>query len=231
MNDWQKDTLLDYQKKGFAERSGYGRMPALLVVDFINGFTDPASPLGGDFSHEIAATANLLDEFRAAGLPIFFTTIEYDPEFRDAGVFIKKVPSLAVLVRGSPMCSIDDRIKPSHADYVISKKYASSFFGTNLDTHLKTHGVDTLVITGCTTSGCVRASAVDSLQYGYQTIVVREAVGDRAQGPHEANLFDIDAKYGDVVSLDEALGYIQSLNANGSAEADEFQKWWSEART
>ncbi len=219
MQDWEPQTLRDYKSKGFAERSGYGKRPGLLIVDFINGFTDPTSPLGGDYSHELSATAKLIEAFRLGHLPIAYTIIEYEPDFRDAGVFIKKVPSLAVLVRGSPMCDVDDRIKPDHADYIVSKKYASSFFGTNLDTYLKTHGVDTLIITGCTTSGCVRASAVDSLQYGFQTIVVREAVGDRAEGPHEANLFDIDAKYGDVISLDEALDYLQSLNAPGGRQA------------
>jgi nicotinamidase-related amidase len=231
MNDWQKDTLESYQSKGFAVRSGYGRRPALLVVDFINGFTDPSSPLGGDFSSELAATKDLLDVFRSNTLPIAFTTIEYDADFRDAGVFIKKVPSLAVLLRGSPMCAIDERIAPQTGEYIISKKYASSFFGTNLDTWLRNNGVDTLVITGCTTSGCVRASAVDSLQYGYQTIVVREACGDRAQGPHEANLFDIDAKYADVVALPEALDYVTRLGkgqAGRSDEPDDFQRWWAD---
>jgi len=230
MNDWQQDTLAEYQNKGLAERSGFGKRPALLVVDFINGFTDPTSPLGGDFSSEVAATKDLLDVFRAAALPIAFTTIEYDADFRDAGVFIKKVPSLAVLLRGSPMCRIDERIAPRTGEYIVSKKYASSFFGTNLDTYLRTHGVDTLVITGCTTSGCVRASAVDSLQYGYQTIVVRDACGDRAQGPHEANLFDMDAKYADVISLAEGLNYVRSLG-QGSArtgDKDSFQQWWAD---
>ncbi len=230
MSDWQQDTLADYQNKGLAERSGFGKRPALLVVDFINGFTDPTSPLGGDFSSEVAATKDLLDVFRAAALPIAFTTIEYDADFRDAGVFIKKVPSLAVLLRGSPMCRIDDRIAPKTGEYIVSKKYASSFFGTNLDTYLRTHGVDTLVITGCTTSGCVRASAVDSLQYGYQTIVVRDACGDRAQGPHEANLFDMDAKYADVISLDEGLNYVRSLGLGsvGNGAKDSFQQWWAD---
>ena len=230
MSDWQKDTLADYQNKGLAERSGFGKRPALLVVDFINGFTDPTSPLGGDFSSEVAATKDLLDVFRAAALPIAFTTIEYDADFRDAGVFIKKVPSLAVLLRGSPMCRIDDRIAPKTGEYIVSKKFASSFFGTNLDTYLRTHGVDTLVITGCTTSGCVRASAVDSLQYGYQTIVVRDACGDRAQGPHEANLFDMDAKYADVISLAEGLDYVTGLGLGsaGNGAKDSFQQWWAD---
>jgi len=218
MNDWQDSTLTQYQQKGFAARSGYGKRPALLIVDFIVGFTDPKSPLGGDFSSELVATEQLIDAFRGGSLPIVYTTIEYDADFRDAGVFIKKVPSLAVLLRGSPMCDIDARIKPAAGDYIVSKKYASSFFGTNLDTYLKNQGVDTVVIAGCTTSGCVRASAVDSLQSGYQTIVVREAVGDRAEGPHEANLFDIDAKYGDVVPVGEAVDYVNGLAA-GSSDA------------
>ena len=234
MSDWAKDTLENYKDKGFASRSGYGKRPALLIVDFIVGFTDPTSPLGGDFSSELAVTKSLIDSFRDAKLPIIYTTIEYDEGFKDAGVFIKKVPSLCVLLRGSPMCAIDERIKPQHDEYIVSKKYASSFFGTNLDSHLKMQGVDTVVITGCTTSGCVRASAVDSLQYGFHTIVVREGVGDRAIGPHEANLFDMDAKYADVVSTGEVLEYVNNIRTvsggagNNIQAADEFQRWWRE---
>jgi len=232
MNDWAKDTLENYKDKGFASRSGYGKRPALLIVDFIVGFTDPTSPLGGDFSSELSATKSLIDSFRNATLPIIFTTIEYDEGFKDAGVFIKKVPSLSVLLRGSPMCAIDERIEPQHNEYIVSKKYASSFFGTNLDSHLHMQGVDTVVITGCTTSGCVRASAVDSLQYGFHTIVVLDGVGDRAQGPHEANLFDIDAKYADVVSANDVLEHINKNHAmagssGGNKQAtDGFQRWW-----
>ncbi len=217
MNEWTQKTLESYQSKGFASRSGYGKRPALLIVDFIVGFTDPSSPLGGDFSSEVAASQTLIDSFPDATLPVIYTTIEYDADFREAGVFIKKVPSLSVLLRGSPMCAIDDRIKPQFDDYIVSKKYASSFFGTNLDSHLKIQGVDTVVITGCTTSGCVRASAVDSLQHGFHTIVVREAVGDRAEGPHEANLFDMDAKYADVVSTGDVVEYVDEISHPGRA--------------
>ncbi len=219
MHNWQKDTLASYRSKGFAVRSGYGRRPGLLIVDYMVGFTDPTSPLGGDFSSQLDATGKLLNSFRKADLPIVYTVIEYEPGFADAGVFIRKVPSLSILLRGSPMCEVDARIKPGTGDYIISKKYASSFFGTNLDIYFRNHGVDTCVIVGCTTSGCVRASAVDSLQYGYQTIVVREGCGDRAEGPHEANLFDIDAKYADVVSLTECLAYVDGLSPYGSAQA------------
>ncbi|MFK7964101.1 MAG: isochorismatase family protein [Burkholderiaceae bacterium] len=212
--EWLKDTLQSYQAKGFAARSGFGRRPALLIVDYMKGFTDPTSPLGGDFSSQLVATEALIAAFRQAVFPVIYTTIEYDDDFNDAGVFIKKVPSLAILRRGSPMCEVDDQIKPQANDYIVSKKYASSFFGTNLDTYLRNQGADTLVIVGCTTSGCVRASAVDSLQYGYHTIVVREGCGDRAEGPHEANLFDMDAKYADVVSLDECLESVRQVDSS-----------------
>ena len=231
MDDWGGETLQDYQRKGFAERSGYGTRPCLLIVDFINGFTDPASPLGGDFSTQLAVTNRLLEAFRRAALPIVYTTVAYEPDYRDAGLFIKKIPSLSILVKGSAAVEIDDRIRPRTGEYIAEKKFASSFFGTNLDTYLRSHGVDTVIMTGCTTSGCIRASAIDSLQYGYHTIVVRDGVGDRADGPHEANLFDIDAKYGDVVPVQEALDYLRSLSADGgwaATESDDFQRWWNQ---
>lgn len=231
MNDWRDETLKQYRDKGFADRSGYGSRPALLIVDFINGFTDPSSPLGGDFSKELAVTAQLLEEFRGAQLPIAFTVIEYEPDYRDAGLFIKKIPSLGILVKGSPTTRVDDRIRPQTGELVSVKKYASAFFQTNVDTYLRSHGVDTVVMTGCTTSGCIRASAIDSLQCGYHTIVVRDGVGDRAQGPHEANLLDIDAKYGDVVPISDVLQYLKSLesgNGHRGRANEEFQRWWNQ---
>jgi maleamate amidohydrolase len=233
MADWEQQTRQDYENKGFANRSGYGQKPALLIIDFINGFTDPATPLGGDFTSQLAATAKLLEAFRKVGLPIVFTTVAYKPDLSDGGVFVKKVPSLAILQQGSPMVEVDQRIAPWPGELVVEKKYASSFFGTDLDTHLKGLWVDTVIMAGCTTSGCVRASAIDSLQYGYYSVVVREAVGDRAEGPHEANLFDIDAKYADVVDLDEALGYMGTFSKqNGLATRadDDFNTWWNEER-
>jgi nicotinamidase-related amidase len=233
MSDWHQATRRDYERKGFAGRSGYGRRPVLLVVDFVNGFTDPASPLGGDLARELAATGELQKAFRAAALPILYTTIAYAPDLRDGGLFVKKVPALAMLQRGSPATEVDARIKPRATERIVEKKYASAFFGTDLDPYLRSIGVDTVVMTGCTTSGCIRASAIDSLQYGYHTIVVREAVGDRAQGPHEANLFDIDAKYADVVSLGEALDYVRSFareESFGGAARDDFERWWRRDR-
>ena len=151
MSDWQDRTFQDYRNKGFADRSGFGSAPALLVIDFINGFTDPSTPLGGDFSAELDVTNRLLEAFRALGRPVVYTTVAYEPAYADAGVFIKKVPSLAILVEGSDMVEVDPRIAPRPGEYVVIKKYASAFFGTDTDDYLKARGVDTLVITGCTT--------------------------------------------------------------------------------
>ena len=229
MAEDHQETAEDYRRKGFMNRSGYGTKPALLVVDFIYGFTDPTTPLGGDFSKELAVTADLLETFRAAQLPIVYTTIAYEPGFEDGGVFVKKIPSLKILEVGSKMVDVDNRIRPRPDEYVALKKYASAFFNTDIDAYLKARSVDTIIMTGCTTSGCIRASAIDSMQYGYLTVVVEEGVGDRAQGPHDANLFDIDAKYADVVSVDEVNSYIKSLAANqevGAQVSEDFNKWW-----
>ena len=230
--DWQSRAGDEYRRKGFSARSGYGMSPALLVVDFINGFTDPGTGLGGDYSAEVAVTARVLDEFRSRALPVFFTTVAYDPHLRDGGIFVEKVPALAILVRGSEWVKVDDRIRPRPAERVIEKNYASAFFDTRLDMELRSLGVDTVIMAGCTTSGCIRASAVDSLQYGFRTVVIRDAVGDRAREPHEVNLFDIDAKYGDVVPSGDVLRYLRGLGESGGigASADEaFRRWWNQA--
>ena len=231
--DWQSATGAEYERKGFSARSGYGTRPALLIVDFITGFTDPGTGLGGDYGAELAVTAKLLGEFRSRALPVFFTTVAYEPHLRDAGQFVAKVPALSILIRGSDWVKVDDRIRPRPSEPVVSKKYASAFFDTRLDMELRGLGVDTVVMAGCTTSGCIRASAVDAMQHGFHTVVVRDAVGDRAQTPHEVNLFDIDAKYGDVVSSGEVLGYLRGLGERGGLGAtadDEFRRWWNGAR-
>ncbi len=230
MAEWEDATRADYKRKGFAVRTGYGRTPALLVIDFINGFTDPATPLGGDFSAEIAVTQGLLSSFRSARLPVIYTVIAYESDLRDGGMWMRKVPSLEILRKGTAMVAVDDRVRPRPGEYVLEKKMASAFFGTGLDAYLAGLGIDTLVMTGCTTSGCIRASAIDSIQHGFHTVVVGDAVGDRADGPHEANLFDIEAKYGDVVTGAEVIDYLGTLTIEGGlavAAADDFHRWWS----
>ena len=229
---WQAQAGAEYERKGFSSRSGYGARPALLIVDFINGFTDPGTGLGGDYGAELSVTSKLLDEFRARALPVFFTTVAYEPHLRDAGQFVSKVPALSILVKGSEWVKVDDRIRPRPSEQVVLKKYASAFFDTRLDLELQGLGVDTVVIVGCTTSGCIRASAIDSMQNGFHTVVVRDAVGDRAETPHEVNLFDIDAKYGDVVPSRDVLEYLRGLGGRGglgTTADDAFRRWWNSA--
>ena len=197
-----------YKSRGFANRIGFGSRPALLVVDFINAFTDPTCPLGSNLDSEVAETMKLLDAFRSHGHPVHYTTTAYEEGYASAGVFIKKVPSLAHLKQGTSLVEIDERVKPVSGETVWEKKYASAFFGTALAAALTAQQIDTLVVVGCTTSGCVRASAVDGCQNGFRTIVVRECVGDRSAAAHEANLNDLDAKYADVIGIDEVTKYL-----------------------
>jgi len=187
---------------------GFVARPAVIVVDYIVGFTDPSSPLAGDFGAELRATRSLLNAVRRRGFPVFFTTTAYDKAMTEAGVFVRKVPSLAVLQRGSRFVEIDPSLKRRKDEVVIEKQYASAFFGTPLASTLHAQGIDTLIVTGCTTSGCVRATAVDGLQHGLRVIVPRECVGDRAPGPHEANLIDIDGKYGDVMAVKDVIALV-----------------------
>ncbi len=201
-----------YQQRGFSSRVGFGKKPALLIIDFINAFTDESCPLGSNLDKEIEATKQILDSFRAYNFPVHFITTAYEEGFASAGVFIKKVPSLSHLILGSESVKIDKRIAPKTGEVIWTKQYASAFFGTALAATLTAQNVDTLIITGCTTSGCVRASAVDSCQNGFRTIVVEEAVGDRSKSAHKANLFDLDAKYADVVSLEEAEEYLSMVS-------------------
>ena len=196
-------------EREFGERVGMGSRPALVVIDLINAFTDPDSALGSDVTGVVERTGRLLEAFREYDLPRYLTTVAFEDSYGDAGRFVEKVPALEELRLGTDRVEVDERVAPVGDERVVLKKYASAFFGTDFGTELTTHGVDTLVITGVTTSGCVRATAVDSLQHGYRTIVPADAVGDRAEGPHEANLYDIDQKYGDVVTTDAVVDYLE----------------------
>jgi len=200
--------------EGFHGRAGLGQKPALLVVDVNVGFTDPASPLVCELDGVVAAIQELLREFRAAGFPIVFTTVAFDEAARQAAsVFIDKVPALLTLEAGSRWIEIDPRIAPLPEEAVLVKNFASAFFGTPLPSILNSHGCDSVVVTGASTSGCVRATAVDGLQHNYRVVVPREAVGDRNPAAHEANLYDLDTKYADVLSLEDVLAQVSSLRA------------------
>jgi nicotinamidase-related amidase len=206
-----------YAAARLGQRVTLGSRPAVLVVDFSCGFTDPECTLGADMSAEVEATRRLLDAVRARGLPVIFTTIGYEPSLKDGGLWLQKVPSLGDLQIGGRWVEIDPRLEPRTDETIVLKKGASAFFGTNLPAILVSQSVDSVILCGATTSGCVRATAIDLLQYGYPTLVPRECVGDRAQAPHEANLFDIDAKYADVVPLDDVLDYVESVRGTVGA--------------
>jgi len=202
----------EFRDKGFGSRVGFGQRPALLVIDLQTGFTDLRSPLAGELDAQVAATNALLEPARAAGIPVIFSTVAYDAELQEAGIWIRKIPANRWLVEGSEWVQVDARLEQRPEEMTLVKKYASCFFGTDLAARLVSRGIDTLVIAGCTTSGCVRATAVDACSYGFRTVVVEDAVGDRAALPHAASLFDIDAKYGDVVALADAAGYLTGLS-------------------
>jgi maleamate amidohydrolase len=197
---------------GFGERQGLGIRPALLVVDMSVGFTSPDSPLACELDGAVAAIAALLDTARAQGLPVVYTTVAYgEGEKAAARAFIEKVPILLTLAAGGPFVEIDPRIAPRPHEPVLKKLFASAFFGTSLQSLLAAAGCDSVVVTGASTSGCVRATAVDVLQHGYRAVIPREAVGDRDPRAHEQALHDIDAKYGDVLLLEDTLGWLTAL--------------------
>ena len=181
-------------------RLGLGQRPALVLVDLINGFTDPECALGTHCPSVIEANAALLGAFRKLALPIFFTTVLYrSPD--QARVFRRRIEALNLLQPGSRWVRVDPALAPRPGEPVLEKQWASSFFGTDLAERLADAEADSLVVTGLTTSGCVRATVVDGLQHDYRVVVPREAVGDRNPSAHAANLFDMDAKYGDVLAL------------------------------
>ena len=189
------------------EAQGLGESPALLVVDVINGFTDPDCPLGSEAASVVEANRQLMDVFHTESLPVFLTTVVYDNDDQ-ASVFRARVPALNVLSRGSHWCDIDPRLPLSASDIIIEKTHASAFHGTDLADQLQSIGIDSLVVTGLTTSGCVRASAVDGLQHNFKVVVPEEATGDRDPSAHDANLYDLNAKYVDVMPLDKVLALL-----------------------
>jgi maleamate amidohydrolase len=207
------------RREGFHGRAGLGRRPALVVVDMSVAFTDPESPLACELEHVVDSVARLLDASRRSGLPVVYTTVAYGEEGRrKAAVFMAKVPALSILEVGSRWVEIDPRLAPRPGEPVLTKLYASAFFETELPGLLEAAGCDSLIVAGASTSGCIRATVVDALQYGYRTVVPREAVGDRDAGAHEANLHDMDAKYGDVITLEDVLAHLEELALAGVAQ-------------
>ncbi len=189
-----------------------GQRPALVLVDIITGFTDPDCPLGSKSDAVVAVNQRLLAAFRHHELPVFFTTVVYHSADQ-ARVFRARLPALNVLQPGSVWVQVDQRVSPVEGEVLIEKQYASAFHGTDLLLRLQQAGVDSLVVTGLTTSGCVRATAVDGLQNDFPVVVVADAVGDRDAQAHSANLHDLDAKYADVRDCDAVLSYLDAGSA------------------
>ena len=208
----KNDDLTANYVGAFDGRLSFGKRPTLLIVDFVMAYLDPASPLYAGVEDALASNERLLAAARAAGIPVIFTNVVYQADGADGGLFYKKIPSLRVFLEGSPLGAFPPSLQPADGERVISKQFASAFFGTSLAETLSEEGIDTLLITGLSTSGCVRATALDALQSGFAPFVVREACGDRHPAPHEANLFDLQAKYAEVVSEQEACALI-SANA------------------
>jgi len=206
-----RDTEKFFADRGFGLTIGFGQRPAVVVVDMIYAFTEPDSPLGSDLDAEMAATVEVLTAARRAGVPIYSTTVQYDADMHDAGIWYRKQSGAATLRAGTRGVELDDRLNRRPGEPLIAKKYASAFFGTDFSSRLTSGGIDTLIITGCTTSGCVRATAVDAVQLGFRPMVVREAVGDRSPRAHEQSLFDLHQKYADVVSLAETTAYLSGV--------------------
>jgi nicotinamidase-related amidase len=212
VNPARQDDTTFFAARGFGKKLGFGTNPAVVVVDLINAFTDPESPLGAAMDDEVAAADTVLGAARRAHAPIFFTTLWYDePDMADAGLWAAKMGGLAVLGANTPAVEVDKRLAPRPHEAVVMKKYASVFFGTDLASRLNARRVDTVLLVGCTTSGCVRASAVDAIQLGFRPMVVREAVADRSAAAHAQSLFDLEQKYADVVSVEECVRYLGDL--------------------
>jgi nicotinamidase-related amidase len=213
-----KDDDEFFRQRGFGIKIGFGERPAVIVIDMLKGFTDPSMLLGANLDSQIEAQKPMVAVAHERNIPVIYSTVIYeDRDFKDAGLWALKMKGAMTLKAGTPAVEIDPRLDMRPTDSLLVKKYASCFFGTDLTSRLTNQRIDTLIITGCTTSGCVRATAVDALQNGFRPIVVREAVGDRSAAAHDQSLFDLNAKYADVVGLDETLQYLKTVGHNQPA--------------
>lgn len=209
-----------YKRQNMGNQSGWGRAPALLIVDFVNGFNDPDKFGGGNIPEAIANTKTLLAACRARGLPVAYTRVVYADDGSDKGVFCLKAPPLAGLTEDNPDSHVVPDLAPQPGEYIVRKQQPSAFFGTSLHSWLTMQGVDTIIHTGCTTSGCVRASVIDGLSYNYRNIVAIDGVGDRAIGPHDANLFDMGQKYADLLTCEEIIAALENRTAAPAQAAE-----------
>jgi maleamate amidohydrolase len=203
------DELTENYRGAFDGSLGFGKAPALILVDFVAAYFVESSPLYAGVEDELASALRIRDAARAAGIPVIYTNVVYQKGGADGGVFYRKVPALEAFEAGNPLGRWAEDLEPADGELVISKQYPSAFFGTSLAETLNKRSIDTLIITGVTTSGCVRATCVDAMSYGFIPIVVADACGDRHAAPQEANLFDMNAKYADVVNEHTAIEYLK----------------------
>ncbi len=203
--------LADNYAGAFDGKLGFGRSPALVLVDLVEAYFAKDSPLYADADDCRQSAIRLRDAARAAGIPVIYTNVVYQADGSNGGVFFRKVPALQAFTKGNPMGGWARGLEPAENELVISKQYASAFFGTSLAATLTANSIDTVIIAGVSTSGCIRATCVDAIQHGFIPIVVREGCGDRHDAPHEASLFDMNAKYGDVVSETTVLDHLKAL--------------------
>lgn len=204
--------LLENYKRAYNNKVGFGSRPALILIDFCQAYFDPACDLYAGVEVALASALRVRVAARVAGVPVILTNVVYQCAGVDGGRFFEKAMPLKNFVRGNPMGAFGPGLEPQEDELIISKQYPSAFFGTSLASTLTAMGVDSVMLTGLTTSGCVRASCVDAMSHGFRTSVISEACGDRHAAPHEANLFDMNAKYADVVSEADAIAFLGSLN-------------------
>jgi len=205
-----RDDMAIYRAQGFGNAVGMGARPALCIVDFTNGFVDPAIFGGGNVAAAVQKTTGLLAAARRCGLPIAFSRVVYAEDGSDHCAFVRKVPALATLTEHAPAGQIVHELTPLPAETILRKTQPSAFFGTGYAQHLRKLGVDTLIVTGCTTSGCVRATVVDAMSYDFRTVVARDCVGDRSLQAHDANLFDMEQKYADLVDSEAIIAMLRA---------------------
>ncbi|TXS91998.1 isochorismatase family protein [Parahaliea maris] len=205
------DSAADNYAGVYGNRIGFGKRPALVLIDFVEAYFDRDCDLYADVEEALASALRIVEEAREQGILVVYTKVEYHPSGINGGRFFEKALPLRHLVEGSPMGAWASGLEPAAGELVVSKQYPSAFFGTSLASTLTAAGIDSVILTGLTTSGCVRASCVDACSHGFIPIVVADACGDRHDGPHEANLFDMNAKYADVVSEAEIIDYLKSL--------------------
>ncbi|MCW6512561.1 isochorismatase family protein [Lichenifustis flavocetrariae] len=205
-----QDELSDNYKRAYDNRIGYGQRPALILIDFVEAYFDRSCSLYAGVDAALASALRVRAAARIAKVPVIYTNVVYHPLALDGGRFYQKAKPLKSFLCGSPMGAWPKGLEVADDELVVSKQYPSAFFGTSLASTLTTWGIDTLILTGLTTSGCVRATCVDTCSHGFIPIVVRDACGDRHPAPHEANLFDMDAKYADVVGEADAIAYLET---------------------